>query len=1415
MTTAARSYRCRIHDGITALATFTSPATAGGNALVVTSVRGGVNPYIGAPPSGDGQSIDLVTGASELGAYRVQVIDESLGGTTRVVTSVLADANARWQLLSRRAVVEWSADGVTWATLVLGYLNGLRLAGALVWDLSIGETRRTEMRAVLFRDVAPVTAGGAGPVLSPTCLLGGPIRVGAGYNQRATAFGEVEDFGPARMRVKSEAGQNAKELSLELVGAWLPPRYAALKPHFDDLEFVALNVYARRFFVADDATWAWAPASDSNCYGSFPGLAAQLQRVGSGQLVTCRPLARPARKLSSVEAAGIPIGLPGDNRPAGTYDDLLSIRGPLRVEWDTTTMGAKPADGTLFDVVVYVREPSAEYPVHERGHPVDLVTAKFAAAGVAYDVAAAAAARAAINAAYGGTVTCELTWDTTQKLGEYARQLLAFFGVGLRVSGAGQLQMFGLRHAVPVSGVTITLASLRDAETDTFDLDEGSVVTTTEQETRDYLFTRSSEKLTEGTTVPLNNLRPATRTIRGATDDTVAAAEQRTHRWELPGRVLVNGRPQSLEGMARAAGDWLVNWRRRGAAEFDLHCSPAVTAQVGDAVTVSLPHLPVAVLGAVPRTQRGQASIQARVLRRTETPAGPNLRLVYAPALAQAPLPAPGTGVTGPVTSVLPEIVLEPSTSESARVAMVRVVNALELLAVRMLIAFEYAFVAEGGDPPAGSGTAVGPYDPADAPASPVRYAMPLAPAGSVVWVRARSIFSGTGGGSDWTPWTSLALSTLPEGVRVSWTLEPAPDALEDGVRCALAISDPTGTIDRVELRFKARLGDAWPAYTVVEPAVLGVDPLVYLHDGTMVDGYGAYFAYRLSEFVPPADPEDPEDEGTYRVLEERTIPVGGGANAPTISSITAGRYGQFLAGQPYVKAGATLIVDARTRSIRIHSSTTGEPTAAEVIADGQVVNVPADTRSLTVRDLGVLDVGVVAYIAAIPYAGADGSGMAGVIVHASVSRSGAEPGEALPADVARTSVAANFTAGLQVNGTPVVPGTGLQGRIPIWGAGNVLGNSSIAESTTQLSFLKPLALNNSVLYGHSLPSMRVARNVTAYSSTAISHPGAIVIKTSIPSTADRMVWLRLQGYEYAASSATFSLEIGFYSYAAFAQYGKKTDGRRWRVRLAYSPDNFVCVVLDDVSSLHHHLKLWVSEAMVGHSAPVDAHLVGWATENVGSLSGYTQLTDVPEVPQVIDTSLAVSSLSVGASAGGSTGIELGNSMAVGSTPFLDFHYGAGYNQDFSGRLISRGPQHLGAEFLDPSTASFTIAGAALQAPLAYGGLRLPSASNAWSGIEFSTHGTNLLLNGSNIGFWKPSGWVWRFDDGVLVDGAVPPARVPAGTFPGYLYTFQGALSVDGALMSQGRDVPNVMWSTEPPVGVPPADNILYLQVSA
>ncbi len=73
------------------------------NTLVITSIRGGTNPYISGVPSGDGQEVDLLTGAVRTGAYNVEVVDAVIGtdstGTLRIVTQNLYDGVEEYLLL--------------------------------------------------------------------------------------------------------------------------------------------------------------------------------------------------------------------------------------------------------------------------------------------------------------------------------------------------------------------------------------------------------------------------------------------------------------------------------------------------------------------------------------------------------------------------------------------------------------------------------------------------------------------------------------------------------------------------------------------------------------------------------------------------------------------------------------------------------------------------------------------------------------------------------------------------------------------------------------------------------------------------------------------------------------------------------------------------------------------------------------------------------------------------------------------------------------------------------------------------------------------------------------------------------------------------------------------------------------------
>src|SRR5688500_8276723 len=142
MTEVARFYRLRIRN-----------AADTADELVLTSVRGGTNPYIAAPPTGDGKSFNPTEGTSKTGSYTVLVADVETTPGTRVVTSKLADAAARQQLISRRAFLASSPDGSAWTEYAHGYVNGVRFPDAMTVEFAIGDSRRVEVQTKVFKSI--------------------------------------------------------------------------------------------------------------------------------------------------------------------------------------------------------------------------------------------------------------------------------------------------------------------------------------------------------------------------------------------------------------------------------------------------------------------------------------------------------------------------------------------------------------------------------------------------------------------------------------------------------------------------------------------------------------------------------------------------------------------------------------------------------------------------------------------------------------------------------------------------------------------------------------------------------------------------------------------------------------------------------------------------------------------------------------------------------------------------------------------------------------------------------------------------------------------------------------------------------------------------------------------------------------
>lgn len=690
----------------------------------------------------------------------------------RALTRRLADIAARWQGLSLRGVVEWADDDTpNWETLRVGYVNSLSFVDALAAEIEVGDTTRTEQQVELFREAGPPRSSG-GVLESPSCIIGGPIAGSVVYNgtPKRTIGGAI-DYGPARYTVVTLDGAPARQVSLEWVGGYARPYYARSSNAVKSDEIAAFRDYAKPHWVEDLVTFQSDSRQKRSSFGYFPGLVVRLRRVSDGAVFYRTPIACVTLRLREYVPGG---GGLGPEVYAGDPDGLIDpVSGRLRIDWPDPTGGgvtdimgrsldatadARPSNGDTFDVEIYPLRISEESPWWERGHPVDLLTQKWDAFGEPYDTAAANSLKAALNTAFGGSLVVELRHTKALQLDEYKVLLGAFFGFASRVDVAGAHQLFGVRVAVPSSGETITADDLASDAGSPWSVDESTIVTRVEVETEHYARVVAKRRLDDfAAEVPLSSVQADSQNVIGKADESEAGSP-RSVSFKLPGRMLVDGVPLDpiSSGFAGALGTQIVDWVARGLPTIELHVLPSITADVGDRVTVDLPHIPVPVLGATPVTQRGQAPITARVVKRTPEAGGAQLVLVW------DELPAQGT-VTPPDVDPPPEedplaeealvaLTLARHTADPVRRATVTISSAADLADAGLQVALEYA---------------VGPVEPTDDgdewalidPAFQVAVDTPVVAPGSKVWVRGQGrTLSGVDVGA-WSAWASVDLA--------------------------------------------------------------------------------------------------------------------------------------------------------------------------------------------------------------------------------------------------------------------------------------------------------------------------------------------------------------------------------------------------------------------------------------------------------------------------------------------------------------------------------------------------------------------------------------------------------------------------------------------------------------------------------
>jgi hypothetical protein len=664
------------------------------DALVITSVRGGSNPYILEPPRGDGQSFDPLTGEVMTGAYTFSVVDAEIGADDRVLTGALADVNARQQLLSRKAYAEQSADGAAWTIMVPGYVTAVRLPSAIRGEIQIGQARRIEATRTIFRNDQSYFN-------QVTNLIGGPIRGG---------WGPIRDQGGWRVRV-NQINTTYNYVQLKTVEAFDPrrigtPFWGGRVPPYVLRE---TNDLARPYYRRNPQ---WDGA---RIRGWFPGLFYRVENL-DGTLNTFKTaLAEP--------------------QEPGHPEDLIT-RSEVASFWLDWAPAGAIAVGQQFNLYLYPGEVSENNPLHILAHPIDIVEQLWIENGIAYDSAVLPALKELI----GPTRQLMLRITAPWRLGEFLKKIIyGPFGLATRIDDTGRQVLFSTRikpSSSPAS--TITLADIADPRSTIFDLDESTVANRVTFRTERY-----SELVnfpTDQTPTPdAVYVTPVSVSVENGDTSTVG---DREITYEIPGTMAISGvdLEQFVTGTAREIFDRFG----RGAIASELNCLSSVDALLGEEVELDLPHLPNAVVGQVPVSQRGGSRI-VQVVRRTETPHGPILKVIDSGTTAQAS--------TVPTLSIA-------AGSDVRKLAIVTITNAAALAAAGLMVRLE---MGTGASQPA-AGALLTIVDPA----AETTVGVPAQDAGTRVWVRARSEKEGKRP-SGWSAWVDVQLTALsaPSGLTV------------------------------------------------------------------------------------------------------------------------------------------------------------------------------------------------------------------------------------------------------------------------------------------------------------------------------------------------------------------------------------------------------------------------------------------------------------------------------------------------------------------------------------------------------------------------------------------------------------------------------------------------------------------------
>jgi hypothetical protein len=631
-----------------------------GDELVLSSFPDDDFPFVIEEPTGDGQSIDVITGAATTGAYTFQVVDETIATNTRVITAKLADARARQQLLYRRAFGKTSEDGTTWDTLITGYITAARMIDAITFEFGVGQSRRREVSKEIFKNSSSLFPG-------VTCVIGGPVIGG---------FADMlEDHGGWTFEVTAKNSSPPwVKLELDTNGGFDPRKsptttFSTVSSAIADFT----NDWARSYFEPSDI---WR---SDDIQGHFPKLEARLIPVGGtdADAITLNPLSFPVPVLGGIFGAFL----------ATIADSLItSPDGILHLPKDALDVNGDPVVfdptvGDKFEIWIYAIPVSEDNPLHLFLHPVDLWEDAMQdagyIAGVDYDDTNLATLKTDLNAWAGGDVRLALRITQSYKLTDFLRSVVyGPFRLSTRFDD-GLLTLFSTRiggRSTPSD--TYTVDDLKSLDGTPFDTDESTTITAItlkQQRLRPWTTDEKDQPAVDA----LLTLPWPTDTLENSDDDIPTGAENTVTIGNIPGMIMTddgtNVIPLPFDQFLAILADEFFDIFGRGGIFGDFHFLPEMTKKVGEDFYADMIHRPNAVVGQSPVSQRGGAR-RVMVVHRTEESDGPVVRLLdcEVDTTTIGPPGDDGTGGTEDETDVTAAIPPDPVLFDRAPFAFAR-----------------------------------------------------------------------------------------------------------------------------------------------------------------------------------------------------------------------------------------------------------------------------------------------------------------------------------------------------------------------------------------------------------------------------------------------------------------------------------------------------------------------------------------------------------------------------------------------------------------------------------------------------------------------------------------------------------------------------------------------------------------------